>query len=122
PIPVTSSRVSSSDLPTLTTTSSHTSRIEVTAATIGKLSWTALRTSVKPESNSAPELQVVEAAVQPVGRQQVAVRAALHDAAFRPHDDEIGVLHRGETVRDHEHRAVRHQALDRFLDQPLRFR
>src|SRR5258705_3397388 len=117
---VTRSRVSSSDFPTLTTTSSHTARTERIAGTIGKSSLTALRTMVKPESMSGPELQVIEAPVQAVGGEQIVVTAALHDAALRQHDDEVGVLHGGQAVGDDEHGAMRHQALDRFLHQPLR--
>src|SRR5258706_10669646 len=88
-IDVTRSRVSSSDFPTLTTTSSQTSSTERIAGTIGKSSLTALRTMVKPERMSAPELQVVQPAVHAVGGQQLSVRAPLHDPAFRQHDDEI---------------------------------
>src|SRR6266545_6510033 len=118
----TRSRVASSDFPTLTTTSSQTSRIDRIAGTIGKSSWTALRTRVKPDSTSGPELQVVESAVQTVRRQQVTVASALHDATLRQHDDEIGVLHGREPVGDHEDGAVRHQPLDRLLHQPLGLR
>src|SRR5258706_5255043 len=119
PMPATMSRVSSSDLPTLTTTSSQTASPGAPAAAMGKLSWTALRTSVNPDSNSGPELQIVQPAIHAVRREQVAVRAALHDPPLRQDDDEIGVLHGGEPMRDDEHRTVRHQALDRFLHQAL---
>src|SRR5436190_6719017 len=119
PMPATRSRVSSSDLPTLTTTSSQTSSTEAIAATMGKLSWTALRTSVNPDSKSGPELQIVQPAIHAVRREQVAVRAALHNPPLGQDDDEIGVLYGGEPVRDDEHRAVRHQAVDRFLHQAL---
>src|SRR6266480_3033496 len=115
----TRSRVSSSDFPTFTTTSSQTSSTERIAGTMGKSSLTALRTSVKPDSTSGAELQVVQAAVQAVRAEQVVVRAALHDATLGEHDDEIGVLHRRQAVRDHEHGAMRHEVLDRLLHQPL---
>src|SRR6266576_4682336 len=105
-IDATRSRVSSSDLPTLTTTSSHTSSTDRIAGTIGKSSLTALRTMVKPDSTSGPELQVVQAPVQAVGGQQGPVCAVLHDPAFRKDHDEIGVLHRGEPVGNDEHGAV----------------
>src|ERR1700741_4157720 len=118
----TRSRVSSSDFPTLTTTSSQTLSTERIAGTIGKSSLTALRTMVKPESMSGPELQVVKAPVEPVGGQQVVVTAALDDAALRQYHDEIGVLHRGQAVGDDEHGAMRHEALDRLLHEPLRLR
>src|SRR5881409_4032790 len=118
-IPATSSRVPSCDFPTLTTTSSHASSSEVTAGTMGKLSWTALRTSVKPDSKSGPEPQVVQAAIQPVRGEQVAVRPALHDPPLRQDDDEIGVLDRREPVGNHEHGAMRHQPVDGLLHEAL---
>src|SRR5882672_9160385 len=120
-IDVTRSRVSSSDFPTLTTTSSQTSSTERIAGMIGKSSLTALRTMVKPESMSGPELQVVESPVEAIGRQQVVVTAALDDAPLRQHHDEIGVLHRGQAVGDDEHGAMLHEAFDRLLHQALRF-
>ena len=46
--------------------------------------------------------------------------AALHDAAGVEHDDLVGVAHRGQPVRDDQHRAVPHQPLDGLLHQPLR--
>src|SRR2546426_167801 len=116
-IDATRSRVSSSDRPTLTTTSSHTSSTDCIAGTIGKSSLIALRTMVKPESTgrSGPELQVVEPAVQAVGGDELRVGAALYQATVLEHDDEIRVLHGGEPVRDDEHGAVLHQAVDRVL-------
>src|SRR6266699_5902449 len=120
PIDATRSRVSSSDFPTFTTTSSQTARTERIAGTIGKSSLTALRTMVKPESMSGPELQVVEASIETVGGEQIVVAAALHDASLGQHHDEVGVLHRGQAVGDDEHGPVRHEALDRLLHQPLR--
>src|ERR1051326_3960821 len=113
----TRSRVSSSDFPTLTTTSSQTSSTERIAGTIGKSSFTAFRTRVKPDTMSGPELEVVQAPIQSVGGDQVSMRAALDDAALGQHDDEVGVLHRREAMGDHEHGPVRHQAIDRFLHQ-----
>src|SRR6267143_4295941 len=122
PIPATSCRVSSSDRPTLTTTSSQTSSTEAIAATMGKLSWTALRTSVNPDSKSGPELQIVQPPIHAIRREQVAVRSTLHDPPLRQHDDEVGVLHRGEQVCDDEHGAMGHEAIDRLLDEPLGLR
>src|SRR5262245_39588482 len=120
-IDATRSRVSSSDVPTFTTTSSQTASTEWIAGTMGKSILTALRTRVNADSTSAPELKVVQPAVESVGGEQVAVTAVLHDPALGQHDDEMGVLHRREPVRDHEHGAMRHQAVDRFLHQTLRF-
>src|SRR5256885_6082754 len=119
PTAATRSRVSSSDLPTFTTTSSHTSSTDRMAGTMGKSIFTALRTRVNADSTSAPELQVIQPAVQPVGGQQMRVTPALDDPAFGEHDDKVGVLHRCEPVRDHENGAMRHQAFDRFLYQAL---
>src|SRR5437660_8203873 len=117
----TRSRVSSSDLPTLTTTSSQTSSIDSIAGTIGKSSLTAFRTSVNPDSTSGAELQVVQAAVETVRDEQVVMTAALDDPAFGQHQDEIRMLDRREPVRDDEDGAVRHQPVDGLLHQPLRF-
>src|ERR1700730_18257414 len=86
-IEATRSRVASSDLPTLTTTSSQTSRTDRIAGTIGKSSLTAFRTRVEPDSTSGPELQVVQTAIQTVSGQQMVVTAPLHDAPFRQHHD-----------------------------------
>src|SRR5213075_3498017 len=88
----TRSRVSSSDLPTFTTTSSHTSSTDRIAGTIGKSILTALRTRVNADSTSAPELKVVQPAVQPVPGEQIGVAPVLDDPTFRQHDDEVGML------------------------------
>src|SRR5213083_3229435 len=117
----TRSRVSSSDLPTLTTTSSHTSSTDRIAGRIGKSSLTALRTRVKPDNISGPKLEIVQAPIQTVAGEQVVVRAPLHDPSFRQHDDEIGMVHGGEPVGDHEDGAMRHQPIDRFLHEALGF-
>src|SRR5438552_17337855 len=114
-IPATTSRVASSDFPTFTTTSSQTSSAERTVGTIGKLRLPALRTRVKPESKSAPQLQVTQPTIQPVGGEQIGMRAALHDPTFGEHDDKVGVLHRGEPVRGEEPRAARPRAGGRLL-------
>src|SRR5213075_3178500 len=102
----TRSRVSSSDFPTFTTTSSHTSSTDRIAGTMGKSILTALRTRVNADSTSAPELKVVQPAVQPVPGEQIGVAPVLDDPTFRQHDDEVGMLDRGEAVRNHEYRAV----------------
>src|SRR5437660_8211387 len=117
----TRSRVSSSDLPTLTTTSSQTSSIDAIAGTIGKSSLTAFRTSVNPDSTSGSELQVVQAAVLTVRGQQMVVTAALDDPAFGQHHDEVRMPHRCEAMRDHEDGAMGHQPVDGLLHEALRF-
>ena len=68
------------------------------------------------------ELEVVQAAVQATRAEQLVVCAALDDPAGVEHDDLVRVPHGGEPVRDDQHRAVRHQPVDRLLDQPLRLR
>src|SRR5256884_4332164 len=117
----TRSRVSSSDLPTLTTTSSQTSSIDSIAGTIGKSSLTAFRTSVNPDSTSGAELQVVQAAVETVRGQQMVVTAALHDPAFGQHHDEGRMLHCRRPMPDHENGPMGHQPFRGHLHQPLRF-
>ena len=74
---------------------------------------------VKPESMLGAELHVVQAAIQPARREQYVVRTALHQPAVGEHDDQVRVAHRREAVCDHEHRAVRHQAVDRLLYEAL---
>src|SRR5205809_7168619 len=86
-IDATRSRVSSSDLPTLTTTSSHTSSTDRIAGWTGKSSLTALRTRVKPDNISGPKLEIVQAPLQTVAGEQVVVRAPFHDPSLRQHDD-----------------------------------
>src|SRR5262245_18323672 len=45
--------------------------------------------------------------------QELGVAADLYQLAVLEHDDRVGVAHRGETLRDHERRAVARHALDR---------
>ena len=45
---------------------------------------------------------------------------ALDDAASLQHENLIGPKNRGEPMRDHKTRPVRHQMFERFLDQALR--
>src|SRR5215472_13717754 len=98
PMDVTRSRVSSSDLPTLTTTSSHTASTDWMAGMIGKSSFTALRTIVKPESMSGSELEIVQPSIQSVLGVKLGVRPALHNPAFLENDDLIRVLDRREAM------------------------
>jgi hypothetical protein len=49
------------------------------------------------------------------------VRPALDDAAVGHDDDQVGVPDRRQPMRDDDARAVRHEALERLLDEPLRF-
>jgi len=50
---------------------------------------------------------------------QAGVRAFLDDAAVIHHQDAVGMLHRGQPVRDHDRGAIRHQGRQPLLD--LRF-
>src|SRR6266581_4088545 len=81
----TRSRVSSSDLPTLTTTSSQTSSTDWIAGTIGKSSLIALPTSGEPLNRIGSELQNLEAPVEAVGGVELGVGAALHHLALTEH-------------------------------------
>ncbi len=54
--------------------------------------------------------------------QQFIVFASLSDLPPVEDDDLIGASDRRQTVRDHDHGAVLHQALQGFLNQPLGFR
>src|SRR5690348_2282347 len=98
PMDVTRSRVSSSDFPTLTTTSSQTARTDLMAGMMGKSSFTALRTIVNPESirgrGSGSELQVMKTTIESVSRVQLGVGASLHDAPFLQDHDLVGMLNR----------------------------
>src|SRR5690348_2221291 len=47
--------------------------------------------------------------------------ATLDDAASVDHENLVGVNDGGKPVRDHKDRAAGKQAIDGFLDQPLRF-
>src|SRR2546423_14451049 len=91
PSPATRSRVSSSDFPTLTTTSSHRPRIDRMAGTIGKSSVTAFRTMVNPEITSGAELHVVQPAVPPTRRVQGGVGYPPHDPPLAEHPDQVRV-------------------------------
>jgi hypothetical protein len=69
--------------------------------------------------SNAPELERVQPRVRAALCEQLVVPPVLDDAAAVEHQDAVGMLHRGQPVRDHEHGAVLHQALECFLDQPL---
>src|SRR5690348_10302262 len=117
PMDVTRSRVSSSDFPTLTTTSSQTARTDLMAGMMGKSSLTAFRTMVKPESMSGSELKIVKSPIESVSRVQLGVGASLHDAPFLQDHDLVGMLDRRQAVRDDEHGPVLHQPVDGVLHQ-----
>ena len=61
----------------------------------------------------------MQSGVEPAVRDQLGVRALFDDTPFVQHHNAIGVLDRGQAVRDHDGRAPAHQLLERRLDQPL---
>src|SRR5213080_4271617 len=64
-------------------------------------------TSCVPRSTSRPSASTT-------------IKSAWRTVARRcEHDDQVCVAHRREAVCDHEHRAVRHQAVDRLLYEAL---
>ena len=48
------------------------------------------------------------------------MRPTLHDPAVVQHQNEVGVTHRRQPMRDHKYRPVPHQSQQRLLHQPLR--
>ncbi len=67
------------------------------------------------------ELQRRKTRVQRIVAHQRVVRSQRDDAAALHHRDAVGVAHRREAVRDDQHRAARHQPLERALHDPLAF-
>ena len=55
-------------------------------------------------------------------RQQLGMAAALHGVAMIDHQDLLRSHDGGESMRDHDHRAVLHQHLDGLLHGALAFR
>src|SRR5689334_11647975 len=77
----------------------------------------ALRT--RPASTA--ELRITQRGIGTVARRQLGMGAALDDAAILHDDDFVGVLHGRQAMRDHERRAIAHEADQRLLDPPLGF-
>src|ERR1041385_726117 len=65
------------------------------------------------------ELLVVELAIPPAHREQLAMGAALDDFPALQHQDLIGAHDGGEPVRNDEGGAPRAQRAEAVLDQPL---
>src|SRR2546422_9454691 len=61
-----------------------------------------------------PEIELVQVPVPAAPRHQLAVRAAVDDAAFLQHEHQVGIRDRGEVVRDHETGLAGHQAVQRL--------
>ena len=72
-------------------------------------------TSGAPGPSGSGELLVVQPPVLAPARDQSGMRPLLDDAAGGKDDDAIRALHRREAMRDHEHGAPRHEALERAL-------
>src|SRR3546814_16279760 len=65
------------------------------------------------------ELQRGEARVEAAGCRQLAVAAALDQAALVDHQDAVGLQHGGEAVGDDQRRASGHEAVERLLHHAL---
>ena len=65
------------------------------------------------------QLEVVDAAVEPLVRQQLVMRAAFDDASVIEHKDTVGALERQQALGDDKRCAVAHQLGQRLLDQVL---
>ena len=63
------------------------------------------------------QLQIVNLAVKTLLWQAVGVRAALDDAAFIHHQDQVGPADGRQALGNHKGCAALHQACQRFLDQ-----
>src|SRR6186997_1546369 len=63
-----------------------------------------------------PELDAVEAGVQPAGLQEFRVRPALDDAPLVEDEDAISVANRGQTMRDGDRGAAGRQRRQAFED------
>src|SRR5688500_17613696 len=67
------------------------------------------------------ELELVQARIGASRCQQLAMSSALHDTAAVEHENLRRMLDRGETMGDDEDGPSLEQAIDRFLNEPLRF-
>ncbi len=68
------------------------------------------------------KLDSVQARIDAVARQQLLVRADLHDGALIQHDDAVGVLDGREAVRNDDGGSTSHQGFQACLHLPFRFR
>src|SRR5690606_11180202 len=79
----------------------------------------AMRAGIMPARGPAlsvvAKLHVVQRRVQAAGRQELLVRPLLDDLARIEDDDAVGVLYRGQAMRDHQGGAAAHQAFERRL-------
>ena len=65
------------------------------------------------------ELGAVQVGVAPTERQQLSVRARLHDATAVDHQDLVGAADGGQPVRDDQRRAAGQRGVQRVLDGDL---
>lgn len=65
------------------------------------------------------ELRLVQPPVGALSRDELVVRALLHDVTVLHHEDEIGVADGRKAVRDHERRASLSESGHRVLQQQL---
>src|SRR5437899_4620636 len=80
---------------------------------------TGLGVSCKLRCSDAPQV-AREAPERAVLTEQLALRAALNDAAVLDDEDLVGAADRRQAVRDDDRRAAVEQAVERPLDQDLR--
>ena len=71
---------------------------------------------------SGLKLQSCEAGVHAAVRHQLGVRALFHQPAVVQHHDAVGLLHRGQAVRDDQRGAVLHGRFERRLHHALALR
>src|SRR5205085_7173799 len=71
---------------------------------------------------TALELLLVEARVQPTLLEELAMGSLLDEPAPVHHEDDVGREDGGEAVGDGDRGPSRHQGAEGFLDQPLRGR
>src|SRR5688572_4325824 len=69
--------------------------------------------------SSSQELQARKARVQAALAHELGMRALRDDSAALHHDDAIGILHRGEPVRDGKRGAPLLQRLEPLLHEAL---
>src|ERR1700758_3824310 len=75
-----------------------------------------------PSGSGVDELQRREAGIEPVLSEKRGVVAECHKAAAVENGDPLGLKYGGEAVRDDEHRAAIHHAVEGLLDEALALR
>src|SRR3954463_13378360 len=67
----------------------------------------------------APELQIVEPAVETSGAEELLMSSLLYDLPALEYHNLVRVAHGGQPVSDHQHGSLAHQPFDGLLHQPL---